>query len=275
MSGISALDISGPTPGRHRPGTARWLQLAIGLLLLVDCLYLVTVKVTHLGVIVPAVIATVLIALSLFAERWHRWLCGRRWRLFAWRLVLAGFFLWLASLLVFFAVLQRLQPSAAGDADPRVIVVLGSSTPNGQASPTLAERLKLAYSLAGQHPRALVVVSGGTDFKQKIPEARVMADYLVGLGLDAARISLEDQSTSTYENLVFSARLLEAAGVKRDVPMVLVTSDFHTLRAGWIASKAGWSQVRPAGALTPLYMRYNAWTREYFACFSGWLLREY
>ena len=275
MSGISALDISGPTPSRRPPGSTRWLQLAIGLLLLVDCLYLVTVKVTHLGVIVPAVIATVLIALSLFAERWHRWLRGRRWRLFAWRLVLAGFFLWLASLLVFFAVLQRLQPSTAGDTDPRVIVVLGSSTPNGQASPTLAERLKLANSLAGQHPRALVVVSGGTDFKQKIPEARVMADYLVGLGLDAARISLEDQSTSTYENLVFSARLLEAAGVKRDVPMVLVTSDFHTLRAGWIAEKAGWSQVRTAGALTPLYMRYNAWTREYFACFSGWLLREY
>jgi uncharacterized SAM-binding protein YcdF (DUF218 family) len=253
----------------------RWLQLAIGLLLLVDCLYLVTAKVTHLGVIVPAVIATVLIALSWFAERWHRWLRGRRWRWLAWRLVLTGFFLWLASLLVFFVVLQRLQPSAAGDADPRIIVVLGSSTPNGQASPTLAERLKLAYSLAGQHPRARVVVSGGTDFKQQIPEARVMADYLVGLGLDAARINLEDQSTSTYENLVFSARLLEAAGVKRDVPMVLVTSDFHTLRAGWIAEKAGWSHVRTAGALTPLYMRYNAWTREYFACFSGWLLREY
>ncbi|WP_254774727.1 YdcF family protein [Polaromonas sp. YR568] len=269
------MNASTPIPDSYHPGPMRWLLLAIGILLLIDCIYLVTVKVTHLGVIVPAVISAALIALSLFIKPWQAWLRGRRWRLLAWRLLLTGFFLWLASLVVFFVAMQRLQPSGAMDADPRVIVVLGSSTPNGQASPVLVERLKLAYSLAGQHPRALVVVSGGTDFRQEISEARVMADYLVGLGLDAARITLEDQSTSTYENLVFSARLLEAAGVKRDVPMVLVTSDFHTARAGWIAEEAGWSNVRAAGSLTPLYMRYNAWTREYFACLSGWLLREY
>lgn len=253
----------------------RWLLLATGLLLLLDCVYLVTVKVTHLGVSVPAVIAVVLVALSLFMTRWRAWLRARPWRLFAWRLLLAGFCVWLASLLIFFAAMQRLQPSAGGDLDPRVIIVLGSSTPNGKASPTLAERLKLAYSLARQHPRAQVVVSGGTDFKQQIPEARVMADYLADLGLDPTRITLEDQSTSTYENLAFSARLLEAAGLKRDVPMMLVTSDFHTARANWIAERAGWTDVQTAGALTPLYMRYNAWTREYFACLSGWLLGEY
>jgi uncharacterized SAM-binding protein YcdF (DUF218 family) len=275
MDGISTVDISDSTSARHRPGPMRWLLLATGLLLLLDCVYLVTVKVTHLGVIVPAVVAVVLIALSLFMTRWRAWLRGRPWRLVAWRLLLAGFFVWLASLLIFFAAMQRLQPSAGGDLDPRVIIVLGSSTPSGKASPTLAERLKLAYSLARQHPRALVVVSGGTDFKQKIPEARVMADYLVDLGLDSTRITLEDQSTSTYENLAFSARLLEAAGLKRDVPMMLVTSDFHTARASWIAERAGWTNVQTAGALTPLYMRYNAWTREYFACLSGWLLGEY
>ncbi|WP_411879487.1 YdcF family protein [Polaromonas sp. YR568] len=275
MTGISAVDTSGPIHIRLRSRSIRWLLFAIGLLLLLDCLYLVTVKVTHLGVIVPAIVGVVLIGLSLFLGRWSAWLRERPWRLFVWRLLLTGFFLWLASLLVFFVALQRLQPSAEGSFEPRAIVVLGSSTPDGKASPTLAERLKLAYDLALQHPRALVVVSGGTDFKQKVPEARVMADYLVGLGLDATRISLEDQSTSTYENLVFSARLLGAAGVKPDVPMMLVTSDFHTVRAGRIAAKAGWSHVRTAGALTPLYMRYNAWTREYFACLSGWLLQEY
>lgn len=275
MPGYFSVDTSVPITDSYRPGPMRWVLLAAGLLLLLDCIYLVTVKVTHLGVIVPAVVATVMIALSLFLGQWRAWLRGRPWRLLAWRLLLAGFFLWLASLLVFFVALQRLQPSTGADFEPRAIVVLGSSTPGGKASPTLAERLKLAYGLARQHPRALVVVSGGTDFKQTIPEARVMADYLTGLGLDAARIRLEDQSTSTYENLVFSARLLEAAGMKSDVPMMLVTSDFHTVRAGRIAAKAGWSHVRTAGALTPLYMRYNAWTREYFACFSGWLLREY
>ena len=248
---------------------------ALGALLLLDCIYLATVKVTHLGVIVPAVIGLALMALSLWGRRWQSWLAGRRWGVLAWRMVVTGFFVWLASLLLFFVALQKLQPSAGSDFDPRVIVVLGSSTPNGKASPTLAERLKRTAALAQQHPRATVVVSGGTDFRQEIPEARVMADYLIGLGLDAKRITLEDRSTSTHENLLFSARLLEASGIKRDVPMLLVTSDFHTARASWIAKRADWTNVQTAGALTPLYMRYNAWTREYFACLSGWLLGEY
>lgn len=256
------------------PLKSLWL-FVVGALLLIDSIYLVTVKVTHLGVIVPAAIGLALVALALCGQRWQAWLAGRRWRAIAWRVVLVGFFVWLASLMVFFVALQKLQPAASSMFDPRVIIVLGSSTPNGQASPTLAERLKLAATLAQQHSRATVVVSGGTDFRQEIPEARVMADYLIALGLDSKRITLEDRSTSTHENLQFSARLLEGVGVKRDVPMLLVTSDFHTARASWIAKRAGWTNVQTAGALTPLYMRYNAWTREYFACLSGWLLGEF
>jgi uncharacterized SAM-binding protein YcdF (DUF218 family) len=260
---------------RPRPGAGRWLLLLVASLLLLDCAWLVTRKVTHFGVIVPALIGLVMLLLAVFGPRWQGWLRQRRWRVLAWRAVLAGFVLWLLSLLVFFAVMQGLRPGSGDEVEPKAIVVLGSSTPNAQASPTLAERLKLAHSLALRHPQAVVVVSGGTDFKQTVPEARVMADYLGGLGLDTRRIALEDQSTSTYENLLFSARLLLGQGIGRDAPMLLVTSDFHTARAGWIARKAGWTAVRTAGAMTPLYMRYNAWTREYFAVLSGWLLGEY
>jgi uncharacterized SAM-binding protein YcdF (DUF218 family) len=243
--------------------------------LLLDCLYLVTVRVTHFGVILPAVISLALILFSLFQSRWHAWLSNRRWRLLAWRGVLVGFFLWLASLTAFFIAMQRLQLSDVANTDAQVIIVLGSGSPNNQASPTLAERLQLAARLAQLRPSAMVVVSGGAGFNEEVTEARVMADYLVGLGLDAKRIILEDRSTSTHENLVFAARLLEDFGMTRSVSMLLVTSDFHTARASWIAKRAGWINVRTAGALTPLYMRYNAWLREYFACLSGWLLGEF
>ena len=55
----------------------------------------------------------------------------------------------------------------------------------------------------------------------------------------------------------------------------MITSDFHTLRARWIANRVGLNQVRMAAAPTPLYLRYNAWLREYFAFVSGWIFREF
>ena len=57
-------------------------------------------------------------------------------------------------------------------------------------------------------------------------------------------------------------------------PVVVVTSDFHTLRAQAIARRQGWQQVQAVGAPTPLYLRYNAWLREYFALASSRLLGE-
>lgn len=253
-----------------------WSLAALGGLLLAQSAYLVTVKVTHLGVMLPAALGVVLVFLGTTQRSWQLWLEDQPLRQVVWRWVLAGFWLWLSSLAAFFGLLtQRQQAQNLQSLKPEVIVVLGSSTPNAQPSPTLVERLNLADALAQQNPSAKVIVSGGVDFRQSVSEASVMAAYLESKGLDKSRILLEERSTSTYENLVFSLRLLQAGGRKPETATVLVTSDFHTLRTGWIAKKAGWKNVITAGAVTPLYMRYNAWLREYFAFVSGWLLREY
>ena len=253
-----------------------WGLAATGVFLLVQSIYLVTVKVTHLGVILPACIGLALLFWAVAGERFKHSLkryplgqkigCGLRW----------GFGVWLISVLVFFGVLAS-HPSTSdeGHVVPAVIVVLGSSTPQGKPSPALVQRLDLANKLAHKYPNARVIVSGGVDFRQTVAEARVMSDYLQAKGLGVERIVLEDRSTSTHENLVFSLRLLQSEGQGGDTPMLLVSSDFHTLRAAKIARKAGWTQVTTAGAVTPLYMRYNAWLREYFAFFSGLLWREY
>lgn len=252
-----------------------WALAALGGLLLAQSAYLVSVKVTHLGVILPASLGAALVLLGTAQQPWQRWLARQPLRQLAWKWVQAGFWLWLASLAAFFGFLaQRQQAQNSAGQVPQVIVVLGSSTPNAQPSPTLVERLELAYALALQHPAAQVIVSGGIDFGQTVSEASVMAAYLERRGLDKGRILREERSTSTHENLVFSLRLLPGAQAAQ-LPMLLVTSDFHTLRARWIAKKAGWTHVITAGAPTPLYMRYNAWLREYFALLSGVLLREF
>ncbi|SPD63016.1 Integral membrane protein (fragment) [Cupriavidus taiwanensis] len=103
-----------------------------------------------------------------------------------------------------------------------------------------------------------------------------MADYLIAHGLAPNRLILEDQSTSTEENLRFSRRLLEQQGANAAAdPLILVTSDFHLMRAMRIARKVGFGAVVGAAVETPAYLRYNAWLREYFAVISGWVLREF
>jgi uncharacterized SAM-binding protein YcdF (DUF218 family) len=102
-----------------------------------------------------------------------------------------------------------------------------------------------------------------------------MADYLVARGISPQRLLREDRSTSTDENLRFSRQLLAAQGIDANAPLLLVTSDFHVMRAERIARKAGLTAVTGVAAPTPLYLRYNAWLREYFAYISGWLLREF
>lgn len=101
-----------------------------------------------------------------------------------------------------------------------------------------------------------------------------MAEYVIGHGVAARRVR-EGRSTSTEENLVFSRQLLEERGVSVNDPIVVVTSDFHVWRAVRIARKVGFGEAFGVGAETPLYLRYNAWLREYFAAISGWVLREY
>jgi uncharacterized SAM-binding protein YcdF (DUF218 family) len=253
----------------------RLLLCIVGGVLLVDSITLFFMGVSNFGVQVPLVLGLIFCLLSWKWPKVQERLANNRFLRGTWRLSWAIFAVWVISLLGFFALLQA---QGAGDDltgfEPQALVVLGSSTPNGQASPTLARRLDKALSLAQLYPQSLVVVSGGKDFGQTLSEAQVMGDYLRKRGLETSRIVQEEASTSTHENLLFSHSLLVQRRLSKHL-CIIVTSDFHTLRASLIARRAGLTEVRTAGASTPLYLRYNAWLREYFAVISGWILKEF
>lgn len=269
------------TPPRAWPS---WLLAIVGAVLALDGLALLLFKgMTSFGVTFPLVMGIALLAFVFWRQIVHTWVQAKRWRGIAWWLCCAALGLWLASLLVFFAQLA-LQPQGAHAVQAvvqqaatqpvRAVIVLGSGTPHGVASPALQARLNLALALAQQLPQALVLVSGGVDFGETASEGQVMGDYLRAKGLPAARIVQEEASTSTELNLKLSQPLLAARGVSQADAVVVVTSDFHTQRAQAIAERQGWQQVRTLGAPTPLYLRYNAWLREYFALASSRLLGE-
>lgn len=269
--------------------TARWIRRVLALagsLLLVDSVALLAGGRLHFGVVLPGLIGLIFLLMVCRWSALEHWRAppAPRWRPWVWRAGWAGFFLWLCSVAMFFGLIgadQTLDARKIGA--PAVILVLGSGTPNCAASSTLAARLDVALAQAALWPQAPVLVSGGQDFGRQCTEADVMADYLLARGLDARRLLRESRSTSTDENLRFSIPVMAAHGLMTPdqatdngpPPVLIVTSDFHSLRARLIAYRAGYRQVASAGAPTPLYLRYNAWLREYFAFGSGWLLKEF
>lgn len=262
--------------GSKPPGVAwRWLAGACGTLLVVDALALMSGGLFNLGVILPVLGGACAVWLSWRWPQVQRWLAAHPRRRLAWRAGCVALVLWALSVLVFWFVLARAAGDVATQDAPAAIVVLGSGAPGGQPSPTLRARLDLALLQAAAFPDVPVVVSGGVDFRGSLSEAQVMGDYLRAHGVSPGRIVQEERSTSTDENLRFSQPLLAGRGVGVDAPVRVVTSDFHTVRARWIARRVGYARVQAVGAPTPLYVRYNAWLREYFAFVSGFVLREF
>lgn len=203
------------------------------------------------------------------------WVYAQRWRRLLWYGALAGVLAWLIGLLVFVAMILKASELPESVQGPvAAIIVLGSSTPNAQPSPTTQARLDTAYLVAQRFPQAVVAVSGGVDFGEVLSEGHVMGEYLRQRGLPAAQIIQEEVSTSTDLNFKLTEPLLAARGIALDDPIVFVTSDFHVWRAARIAHRQGWHNVQAVGAPTPLYIRYNAWLREYFAVCSSRLLGE-
>ena len=77
-----------------------------------------------------------------------------------------------------------------------------------------------------------------------------MAAYLKGEGLDASRLTKEEASTTTAENIRNSSELLG-----EDATVAVVTNDFHLYRALRIAHKNGLPDAYGLAAQTnPLYL---------------------
>ena len=248
----------------------------LGLILFLDGLILILQNKIHLGTILPFGIGLFFLIYVIFYQKIQNALQKNLKLKKFWQIGWALFSLWTVSLLAFFVYLHQQTQSNTEITKVDAIIVLGSGIIQGRPSPALASRLDTAADVAQQQPQAWIIVSGGLDYGESITEAESMSGYLQEkYQLNAAKILKEDQSTSTALNLKNSQKILTAHQLNLNAKIAIVTSDFHTLRAAAIARKQGYHNFVTLSAETPLATRYNAWLREYFAYFSGWLLQEY
>ena len=144
------------------------------------------------------------------------------------------------------------------------IVVLGGALESGRVSahhllPQLnssAERMTAAFSLWRSNPKLRVIFTGGEGelFGVGPSEAERARNFFTSMGLPKEALALEDRSSNTYENALFTKEL---PGVDASKRWLLVTSAWHMPRSLRTFEKAGW-KVTPfpvdfrTGGLTPL-----------------------
>ncbi|TPM35964.1 YdcF family protein [Mesorhizobium sp. B2-3-5] len=129
------------------------------------------------------------------------------------------------------------------------IVVLGGGfegainlVRGGYELSTSGDRMVETAILARRFPQAKVVVSGGNGslFLDGEGDADTAPRLLGPLGVSADRLVLEDKSRNTYENAVFSRKLVDP---KPGETWLLVTSAFHMPRAKALFDKAGFPTI--------------------------------
>jgi uncharacterized SAM-binding protein YcdF (DUF218 family) len=117
---------------------------------------------------------------------------------------------------------------------PAMVVLSGSMVLGPDGQPVLAHdslvRTLYAAELGQRLRPAWIVVTGGPAVSAPGggPVAAAMRDLLVQLGAAADRILVEGESATTYENAIFTKRLLGKRGIRE---IVLVTEALHMPRA--------------------------------------------
>lgn len=175
--------------------------------------------------------------------------------------VLGAFIAAGAALCVFFSV-NMVVYSHKPLEDIDCVIVLGCQVQGETPGNMLQDRLNAALELLKDNSDAVCIVSGGQGAREDITEAEAMRRYFVNNGIADNRIYCEQSSTSTEENLRFSAEILSQLGIENNI--AIVTNEFHQYRADICAKRLGLS-VGHYSAGTSLRLLPNYWIREWGA----------
>ena len=118
-----------------------------------------------------------------------------------------------------------------------VLIVLGSGLrKDGAPGPALTRRTRHGADLWHKGIAPLVLCTGGQSEYYPRTEAAACREILLGAGLPAEAILMEERSRSTEENAIYSKQILDEEQLTH---VVLVSDSYHMLRARWIFSMQG------------------------------------
>ena len=203
--------------------------------------------------------------LVVYAAR-NAWL-GKRLKVALTGLLTLGF-VWLIIVEV------PIVASAHTDREPEApyLVVLGAGVNGTEPSLSLLNRLEAAKAYLDAYPETVAVVSGGQGTGEAITEAECMRLWLTENGISPVRIIKEEKSTSTYENLENSLKLIRENGGDPAGPVAIVSSEYHLYRAKYMARALGADALGVAARTTYPILMINYFIREAFAVTLLWIM---
>jgi len=179
-------------------------------------------------------------------------------------LVIYYFIFVFINYLVASAIYQLYSPRLNKD----YIIVLGSGLKDGYiVTPLLAARIDKA--IAFYHRQSVkrkppkLIFSGGQGDDELIAEGAAMKKYALEKGIPEEDVLVEDRSTNTFENMLFSKQIMDC-DTKGKYRCLFSTNTFHLLRAG-IYAKQAMLDAHGIGAKTAVYFLPNAVLREFIA----------
>lgn len=156
--------------------------------------------------------------------------------------------------------------------DEDALIILGAGIHGDEPSLILKLRLDTGAEYAEKNPEAVIVVSGGRGPQEDITEALAMKNYLIGKGVAADRIVMEDKASSTTENFRFSKALLDNRFGEGNYKTAVITNNFHIFRAVRLAKMNG-LEVAHCHAPIPWYWTFSTYIRELAAVIKMFVLK--
>ena len=141
------------------------------------------------------------------------------------------------------------------------VIVLGARVKGTTITGSLQRRLDTAVSYLQKNTKSKVIVSGGKGPGEDISEAQAMYDYLIAHGIEATRITKEENSTNTLENIKYSREIIQDDHAE----VAIITNGFHIYRATQMAKMQGMTKVYGLAASSDSILRISYYTREAIA----------
>lgn len=118
------------------------------------------------------------------------------------------------------------------------VVVLGEGSSDGVPSFNQAVGIAAAGNYLRMHSSTVCIASGGVATATQPADATIIRDKLVSeYGIAPGRIFVEAQSRTTYENMMFSEKIIKEHGLSHKI--AIAAPSFHLLRAEMLAHRVG------------------------------------
>lgn len=142
-----------------------------------------------------------------------------------------------------------------------VILVLGARVNYKTGfNPCLKARVNHGVKLWENQYAPLIIMSGGDDIEDGANEADAMFQMARQAGVPESAVLREREAHSTYENLLFTRKIMQSKGLKS---LLIVTENYHMPRAALIADDLGLDYAVSPVQDSPCWKRWTFLSRYF------------